>query len=59
MYKTLITFRQYQVDDFMEVVGHVRVSTREQDLGLQSEKLEISGCTKIFIEKQSGAKSHR
>ncbi len=40
MYKTLITFRQYQVDDFMEVVGHVRVSTREQDLGLQSEKPE-------------------
>lgn len=43
----------------MELVGYARVSTREQDLGLQIEKLEKYGCTKIFTEKQSGAKSDR
>ncbi|CAM4358945.1 resolvase [Bacillus manliponensis] len=43
----------------MEVVGYARVSTKEQDLGLQLEKLEAYGCTKVFTEKQSGAKSDR
>ncbi|WP_242215426.1 recombinase family protein [Bacillus cereus group sp. BfR-BA-01383] len=43
----------------MELVGYARVSTREQELGLQIEKLETYGCTKIFTEKQSGAKSDR
>ncbi|MGQ0422479.1 recombinase family protein, partial [Bacillus sp. HC-Mk] len=43
----------------MELVGYARVSTRDQDLGLQIEKLESYGCKKIFMEKQSGAKSDR
>ncbi|MGQ0453314.1 recombinase family protein, partial [Bacillus sp. SS-TM] len=43
----------------MELVGYARVSTRDQDLGLQIEKLESFGCKKIFMEKQSGAKSDR
>lgn len=43
----------------MELVGYARVSTREQDLGLQLERLEKYGCTKVFTEKQSGAKSDR
>ncbi|HEQ3529369.1 TPA: recombinase family protein [Bacillus cereus] len=43
----------------MELVGYARVSTRDQNLGLQIEKLESFGCKKIFMEKQSGAKSDR
>ncbi|MED3327508.1 recombinase family protein [Bacillus thuringiensis] len=43
----------------MELVGYARVSTRDQDLGLQIEKLESFGCKKIFMEKQSGAKGDR
>lgn len=43
----------------MELVGYARVSTRDQELGLQIEQLEKYGCTKIFTEKQSGAKSDR
>ncbi|MCQ6342538.1 recombinase family protein [Bacillus cereus] len=43
----------------MELVGYARVSTRDQNLGLQIEKLESFGCKKIFMEKQSGAKIDR
>lgn len=43
----------------MVLVGYARVSTRDQELGLQIEQLEKYGCTKIFTEKQSGAKSDR
>ncbi|MBD5797525.1 hypothetical protein BHU24_17270 [Bacillus pseudomycoides] len=37
--------------------GYTRVSTEEQELDLQIEKLKEYGCEKIFMEKQSGAKS--
>jgi len=40
-------------------IGYARVSTAEQSLELQVQKLKQSGCTKIFQEKISGAKSHR
>jgi DNA invertase Pin-like site-specific DNA recombinase len=43
----------------MAIIGYARVSTREQDLNLQVEKLKEYGCEKIFMEKQSGAKSDR
>lgn len=43
----------------MKLVGYTRVSTRDQDLGLQIEKLELYSCKKIFMEKQSGVKSDR
>ena len=41
----------------MAKVGYARVSTREQDLTVQLEKLK--GCDKIFQEKQSGIDSRR
>ncbi|MGD6788122.1 MULTISPECIES: recombinase family protein [Bacillus cereus group] len=43
----------------MNLVGYTRVNTRDQDLGLQIEKLESYSCKKIFMEKQSRAKSDR
>ncbi|QFT88083.1 Transposon gamma-delta resolvase [Bacillus sp. THAF10] len=43
----------------MSLIGYGRVSTNDQDLSLQEEKLKEYGCDKIFMEKQSGAKSDR
>ena len=45
--------------DCIEVIGYGRVSTIDQSLDLQEEKLKEYGCEKIFMEKQSGAKSDR
>jgi DNA invertase Pin-like site-specific DNA recombinase len=36
------------------MVGYARVSTTDQDYGLQVEKLKAYGCEKIFFEKKSG-----
>lgn len=38
----------------MAIVGYARVSSAGQDYTTQVEKLEASGATKIFSEKQSG-----
>lgn len=40
-------------------IGYARVSTKDQNLNLQIEALEKSGCEKIYQEKISGATKNR
>lgn len=41
------------------LVGYARVSTTDQDLTIQLEKLSGAGCEKVFSEKQSGTTAKR
>lgn len=43
----------------MANIGYARVSTKEQDLSLQIERLQEYGIDKIFMEKESGSNSKR
>lgn len=43
----------------MAIVGYGRVSSRDQDLSIQLEKLKEAGATKIFMEKRSGVDRER
>lgn len=41
------------------MIGYARVSTRDQDLGVQVQELTDAGCGTIYTEKVSGTKADR
>ena len=43
----------------MQKYGYARVSTNQQDTKLQIDALKTAGCTKIYEETMSGAKTDR
>jgi len=40
-------------------IGYARVSTKDQDLSLQYEALNLANCGKIYVDKVSGTKTNR
>jgi len=43
----------------MAIVGYARVSTKQQSLEIQLEKLKAHGCSRIYEEKLSGIDQNR
>lgn len=43
----------------MTIIGYARVSTKEQNEARQLESLKAAGCTRLYIDKVSGATTER
>ena len=43
----------------MRMIGYARVSTKDQNPGLQIDALQEAGCKKIYIDRMSGATEKR
>lgn len=41
------------------LIGYIRVSTNDQNTGLQRNALECAGCEQIFEDKMSGKTTQR
>lgn len=60
-----LTFSKHPLNTFlrdggrMALIGYSRVSTDQQNQGLQIEALKLAGCRKIFSEAASGAQRDR
>ena len=46
-------------EGYEQLMGYARVSTRDQDYNGQQAELEAAGCTRIYREKESGARTDR
>ena len=53
-YATMMFLRPFPM-----LIGYARVSTEEQDTGMQRDALSAAGCERLFEETASGARVDR